>query len=247
MQESAFSIKTESFEGPLDLLLSLIEKRKLLVNEVSLSKITDDYIAHIENIPDYKMGERAEFIVVASTLLLIKSRSLLPTLTLSDEEESDIEDLENRLKIYQKIKDLSVNVKNSFGKQFLFNGGLDGKKMPVFSPHPKISLQNIRQSLMDVIINLPKKEVLQKATIRKVITIEEMIDKLTSRVQTAIKMSFREFSGGVPKTREEKVEVIVGFLALLELVKQGTVGVYQHGAFSDIEMETESVGLPKYS
>lgn len=247
MQDGVFSIKTESFEGPLDLLLSLIEKRKLLVNEVSLSKITDDYIKHIEEIPDYKMGERAEFIVVASTLLLIKSRSLLPNLSLSEEEQEDIEDLENRLKIYQKIKELSTHVKNYFGKQFLFSGGLDGKKMPVFSPHEKISLFNIHQSLIDVIVKLPKKEVIQKATIRKVITIEEMIDKLATRVQTAIKISFREFSGGKPKTREEKVEMIVGFLALLELVKQGTVGVYQNSSFSDIEMETENVGLPKYS
>jgi hypothetical protein len=71
-------IKSEIFEGPLDLLLSLIEKRKLLINEVSLAKITDDYIAHIQNASEQSMRDQSNFILIASTLLLIKSKSLLP-------------------------------------------------------------------------------------------------------------------------------------------------------------------------
>jgi segregation and condensation protein A len=96
-----FLVKTEAFEGPLDLLLHLIEKRKLLINEVSLIKITDDYIEYIQSHDNISLKNNAHFILVASTLVLIKSKSLLPTLELTREEEQDIEDLEAR--IYQRL------------------------------------------------------------------------------------------------------------------------------------------------
>ena len=133
-----FKIKTETFEGPLDLLLSFIEKRKLLINEISLAKITDDYLGHIQSISDHSIGDRAEFIVTASTLLLIKSRSLLPNLSLSDEEEQNISDLEDRLKLYQKIKD---NKKAAFltgtaghGVQ-MFDGKFDNQLIKWINKH----------------------------------------------------------------------------------------------------------------
>ena len=73
-----FTVKTQSFEGPLDLLLDLIEKRKLFINDISLVKVTDDFIAHVRQFENLPMAESAHFILVASTLLLIKSKSLLP-------------------------------------------------------------------------------------------------------------------------------------------------------------------------
>jgi len=87
----SFTIKTESFEGPLDLLLDLIEKRKLYISDISLAKVTDDFIEHIKNIGGIEIGESAHFILVASTLLLIKSKSLLPELALTEEEQFDDE------------------------------------------------------------------------------------------------------------------------------------------------------------
>ena len=104
METTSYKVKTEKFEGPLDLLLNLIEKRKLLINEISLAKISDDYIQFIKDSGNFPMGESANFILIASTLLLIKSRSLLPSLSLSQEEENSIEELEHRLKIYKEIK-----------------------------------------------------------------------------------------------------------------------------------------------
>ena len=93
MNDNQFKIKTEIFEGPLDLLLSLIEKRKLLINEVSLSKVTDDFISYLQNREAYSIKDASEFLVIASTLLLIKSRSLIPSLNLSEEEKEDMMDL----------------------------------------------------------------------------------------------------------------------------------------------------------
>src|SRR4051812_5655315 len=101
----SFTVKTEVFEGPLDLLLSLIEKRKLFVNDISLAKVADDFIAHVQGFEKFPMNDSVNFTLIASTLLLIKSKSLLPTLTLTEEEEEGIHDLEARLKMYKRIKD----------------------------------------------------------------------------------------------------------------------------------------------
>ena len=87
---SSFTIQTDVFEGPFSTLLELIEKHKLSINEVSLSGITDEYIAHVKDIEGVGMEELSQFIVVAATLMLIKSRTLLPGLSVSDEEESEM-------------------------------------------------------------------------------------------------------------------------------------------------------------
>ena len=90
-----YEFKTGGFEGPLELLLDLIDRRKLSINEVSLAGITDEYIAYIRALEKFKPEEVASFLVVASTLMLVKSRSLLPQLEISDEEEADIQELEH--------------------------------------------------------------------------------------------------------------------------------------------------------
>ena len=84
MSPRTFSIPTASFEGPLELLVELIEKRKLLVNDVSLALVTDEYMKYVREFEEHPIGETAQFVLVASTLLLIKSKSLLPILDLSE-------------------------------------------------------------------------------------------------------------------------------------------------------------------
>ena len=235
-----FQIKTQVFEGPLDLLLSLIEKRKLMINDVSLAKVTDDFIEHLQNREVYSIKDTSDFLLIASTLLLIKSRSLIPSLDLSLEEKTDIKDLELKLKIYKKLKELSVNIKNNFGKQIIFFPNAR-KAEPVFSPDKEMNIENLSKAIFEVIKNLPKFEVKPKVKVTKVISLEEMITSLTKRVQSSLKMSFKDFSG-IGKV--EKVNVIISFLAMLELVKQGIIEVNQKDKFADIHMETRNVGVP---
>jgi segregation and condensation protein A len=242
MNDNQFKIKTEVFEGPLDLLLSLIEKRKLHINDVSLAKVTDDFISYLQNREAYSIKDASEFLVIASTLLLIKSRSLIPSLNLSEEEKTDMRDLELKLKIYKKIKELSVNIKNTFGKQIIFFPNAR-KAEPVFSPSPEMNTENISKAIFEVIKNLPKFEAKPKVKVTKVVSLEEMITNLTKRVQSSLKMSFKDFSG---MGKADKVNVIVSFLAMLELVKQGIIEVNQREKFDDIQMETKSVGIPIY-
>ncbi len=243
-----FKLKTEHFEGPLDLLLTLIEKRKLLINDIALAKVTDDYLSHVENLPSYSIGDRADFIVIASTLLLIKSRSLLPSLSLTDEEQMSIEDLETRLKLYQKVKDLSLHIKNMYGEKMIFFPNEKANMIQVFSPHQSITIPALVGALQDAIKRLPVKVEPPQAKIKKVISLEEMIDKLTDRIKGALRVSFHEFSGkNKTVTKEEKVEVIVSFLAMLELVKQGVIDVMQEMQHGDIKMETQDIATPRYS
>ncbi len=239
-----FAIKTEVFEGPLDLLLNLIEKRKLLINDITLSKVTDDYISHVNNLPTFSIPDRANFILVASTLLLIKSKSLLPTLDLSGEEQESIEDLEKRLKEYQRIKELSLHVKELFGKNVIFAKSQNRQVVPVFSPQEGMTAAGLFAAIKDVLKSLPKKEILPQAIVKKVISLEEMIGNLTNRIKSNIKMSFRDFSS--QEGKQEKVTIIISFLAMLELVKQGIIDVTQQNRFDDIQMETQEIGVPRY-
>ena len=94
---STFTVKASEFEGPLDVLLNMIEERRLSISEINLAEVCDAYLAHLEKLPNLPLGETAQFILVASTLLLIKSRALLPMLDLSEEERESVEELERRL------------------------------------------------------------------------------------------------------------------------------------------------------
>lgn len=244
MSENAFQIKTEVFEGPLDLLLSLIEKRKLFINDIALSKVADDYIAYLQNQEKFPIAQSADFLVIASTLLLIKSKSLLPGLNLTEDEQKDVHDLERRLKIYQRIKELSLHIKNQFGKEIIF-AAEPRKAIPVFSPDQTMTKENLLTAIISVIKALPKAaENIPKAVVKKVISLEEMIGNLTTRIQSSIKLSFREFA---KVGKEERVNVIISFLAMLELVKQGIVNVKQENHFDDIEIETQQTGVPHYN
>jgi segregation and condensation protein A len=243
MQDNHFKIKTEVFEGPIDLLLSLIEKRKLMINEIALAKVTDDFISYLQNRGEYSIKDASDFLVIASTLLLIKSKSLLPSLSLTDEEKADIMDLELKLKIYKKIKELSIHIKNNFGKAMMFFPNTR-KMEPVFSPDDSMTKENLANAIFAVIKNLPKFEVKPKIKVAKVISLEEMIGNLTTRIKSSLKMSFKDFSG---MGKADKVNVIVSFLAMLELVKQGLIEAEQNDKFGDIRMETKGVGVPHFS
>jgi segregation and condensation protein A len=239
----SFTVKTKTFEGPLDILLDLIEKHKFFINDISLAKVTDDFIEHIKQFENMPMGESAHFILVASTLLLIKSKSLLPELALTKEEKADIKDLETRLKIFKRLKEASNNVRQLFGKEIIFPQSQSKIINPVFAPAPEFTLEKALSSLKDLIDRLPKKEKLPKVMVKKVMSLEEVIDTLTTRITKHLHMSFKEFT---KDHKENRVSVIVSFLAMLELVKRGLLVVSQESTFGDINMETKEIGIPRY-
>ena len=246
-----FIIKTETFEGPLDLILHLVEKRKLLINDISLAKVTDDYIAYTKSLDQEKqmsLSKTSSFILIASTLLLIKSKSLLPTLELFEDEEQSIQDLELRLKIYKQIKEAGVTIQERFGKNILFPRQEKPNTTIVFAPTAQIAVPSLLESIKSILNSLPKIERLPQAVIQKVVSLDDMIHRLTDRITRTMQMSFKEFSGGKQKiTQEIKATVIVSFLAMLELVKQGTVRAKQEAKYDDIMMESNEISTPSYT
>ena len=247
MDSLNYQVKTSIFEGPLDLLLDLVEKRKLFVNDVSLSAVTDDFIQYIKSHEEFPISESADFILIASTLMLVKSRSLLPMLELSSEEEASIEDLENRLKIYARIKELSLGIKSIYGQNIIYSKSPAKNNTVIFSPDSKTNILSLKEALDRVLFSLPKKENIPKALVHKMISLEETIEKLAERVSSGIKTNFKQFSGLTSNlTHEKKVMIIVGFLAMLELVKRGAIRVTQEEN-GEIEMESETISVPHYA
>lgn len=236
IDNSAFQIKTEIFEGPFGLLLDLVEKRKLFINDISLSSVTEDYLQYVSKLTGLPHAEVSSFIVVASTLLLIKSKSLLPNLDLTSEEEGDIKSLEERLRLYEIFTRLGRNIKNNFGRRIIFAPLERKNNNIVFLPDNQITKESMMAFARNVLGSMPKKVFMPEVEVKQVISIEEMINKLTKRITNAMKMNFSEFVGR-PSTREEKVFAIVGFLAMLELVRNGVLDAAQNDHASDIFIE----------
>ncbi len=240
---STYKVKAGSFEGPLELLLSLIESRKLFVNEIALAQVTDDYVAYIRSLSDISNNKRiadvSYFILIAATLILIKSKSLLPNLELTEDETEKISDLEKRLKLYQIIKNASVDIKSNFGVKIIFSPLEHTWNEPLFSPDPLITIDSMLASVNDVLAHIPKpQEKLTEVEVKKIISIDEVINSLTDRIQNAINISFREFtkSHNAGDASEAKVHIIVSFLAMLELVREGIIDVIQNTSFEDINI-----------
>jgi segregation and condensation protein A len=239
---SGFTIRTDSYEGPLELILDLIEKRKLLVNELSLSQVTDDYINFVRGHEAFPMDDAATFIGVAATLLLIKSKSLIPDMELSQEEDEDVEDLKRRLLAYERTRDAARELSKLFGRSVMVSAG-ERAPEPMFAPSRDLTLAALEKAFIEAMAALEKEaEPLPEARVRNIVSIEEVMDRLTARVQSAFTMSFKDFTGDA----KERVEVIVSFLALLELVKQGIVETAQPGAFGDITISNISTAMPRY-
>jgi len=239
VEKDTFKIKTTGFEGPFGLLLELVERRKLFINDVSLSSVTEDYLEYMNKLGgsnSFNPAEISSFIIVASTLILIKSKSLLPNLSLTSEEEGDIKNLEERLRLYELFTRLGVNVKNIFGERIIFASLERKSDVLVFLPDEQITKESMMGFAKNVLGSMPKKVFIPEVEVKKVISIDEMIDKLTERIQSSIQTSFKGFAGKAT-TREEKVFVIVGFLAMLELVRNGILNVIQENHFEDIIIE----------
>jgi segregation and condensation protein A len=239
-------VKTAVYEGPLEMLLELIEKRKLLINDISLAAVTDEYIARINAADNLPVGETAEFISLAATLLLIKSRSLLPTLELSADESRDIKELEYRLALYQLIKEAAKGLGSRTSEPYLYEGNMP-EQSPLFIPDAAVTPTSLREAAQMLIQGFPTTLALPKVEVKKIVSLEEMIGQMSQRISSAFRMSFKEFSGlNKAQSQEVRYGVVVSFLALLELVKQGVLRAQQEEDFGDITMESDSVSTPTY-
>lgn len=240
MPLSPYVVKTTVFEGPLDLLLSLIETRKLFINEISLGSVTNEYLDYVRKLPEMSMGDVTSFLVVAATLVLIKSRSLLPNLELTTDEEDKIVDLELRLKLYQIIRDAGAGIGTRYGAQVLQTGPSRIKAVPIFTPDAQVNQVGLRDTLERLIERLPKPaEKVPEITVKRMMSIDEMMQDLALRIEKTFQTSFHDLTSRyvADTPKEHKVYTIVSFLAMLELIRNGILDVVQEYNFDTITIQ----------
>ena len=243
LDPNKFAVKTEVFEGPLELLIELVEKRKLLINDISLAEVTDEYMQRVSQMQELSLPNTVQFVTLAATLLLIKSKSLLPVLELTEEEEGSIEDLTERLRQYQVYRDAAAPINVMFGHTMLHESQYTSPREPLFVTDGYCVQSELAEAMNRVLNNLPRETTPKiRATVRPTISLEDMMTNLKNRIDRQLKTRFSDMRREEP----EHKNVIVSFLAILELFKQGDVLVIQNGMFEDIHLESEKTGTPTY-
>jgi len=235
-----FALETPVYKGPLEALLDLIEARKLSISDISLAEVSDSYLAYVEKLPNLPLAETSQFVLVASTLLLIKSRSLLPLLELTEDERESVEELERRLAQLKLVRNASKLLRREWDKSPLLFPRRAPVSEAVFSPG-ETSPSTLHASIARLVNLLPKPQELANAVVAPVLALEDVIVSLKKRLNSALKARWSDITRGASRH-----DAIVHFLAILELVRSGSASVTQDRLFSDITIESESIGAPSY-
>lgn len=234
VKASHYQSQEKIFEGPLDLLLDLIEKEKLDITEVSLAQVADQFLKYLENSENVSPEYLADFLLVAGKLILIKSKAILPMLELEKEEEEDIEELKARLAEYKKFKEAAKElIKLESRKKMLFSRQSYSGMKTIFCPPKKLSILDLQNIFENVLDKLPKVEVLAKETIKKAISIKDKIEYLKRNLMERIEMTFH----GAVSNNKDRVEIVVTFLAVLELARNNMVALEQEEMFGEIRIK----------
>lgn len=223
------SVKLEKFEGPLGLLLQLIEEEELSVSEISLSKIADQFIEYLNEVAAKDPEELADFLVVAAKLLFLKSRELLPGLAVPEEEGPS---LELQLKMYKIFFEAARNLEAVAKKKrhLFFRDRLMVTLAPRFSPPPLLDSEKLRASFVGVLDRITPVIKYPEERMKKTVSIQEKINRIKSMIENEATVRFNE----ILKESKTRTEVVVNFLALLELVRSRLVSAEQDSQFGDI-------------
>lgn len=226
--------KVKQFEGPLDLLLNLIEERKLNITEIALAEVTEQFMAYIKQLEHIDPTSLADFLSIAAKLLVIKSKAILPTLEIEQEEDDAGFDLEGRLLLYKQFKEVGKYLKildskknQSFLREITF------EERTNFYPDPDVTTETLYKSILVVLSGLRELDALPKAKIKEAISIQEKIDQLRNLLEVQVETKLSDLL----KSAKNKSEIIITFLALLELIKQKILVVDQEAMFADINIK----------
>ena len=238
----SFQVETEAYSGPFDLLLHLILKDDVDLYEVRLSDIVDAYVAELNRIKSCDLEIATEFLLIAATLVELKVRRLLPeddTVDLDEElglwEERDM--LLARLlecKTFKDAAQMLLTMLDAASRSMPRRAGLEEQFVPL-APDPLegMTLDKLRSAFLRVVTAKPKPEVsLAHVSVSKA-NVADAIAKLLDRLPHSGPVTFRGLTRGV----EDRVEIVVRFLAVLELFKQGLVELDQPQCFADLTVE----------
>jgi len=229
----SYQLKLEYYQGPVDKLLELIEERKLEVSRISLAEVTNDFLKYLKELEENQAHPAliADFIVIASRLILIKSKELIPSFTLSEEEEKEIKSFEWGLKVYQELKKSHRLLKEKWNDmpQIFSREFMAGVSFFFFPPRDLKTddLKKAMEKLTQTLESFFKPAVTIKNKIVDLKTkMEEILNKITEQ-----EIDFQELS-----KNKSKSEVVILFLAILHLIKDQLIQVEQQAHFSNIKV-----------
>ncbi len=225
-------IKLEQFEGPLSLLLKLVEQERLDITEVTLSKVTESFIEYLRGSPEIPNEETADFLVIATKLLYIKSKTLLPEAAVEPEDGISLED---QLRMYKEFVEAAKKIEGLIKrKKFAyFRENLVKIQERGFYPPKGLNADKIKKMFEEILERLRPIVDLPKVAMERAVTIKEKIEHIHEMLGKLKKIEFRHLLG----LARNRMEVIVSFLAVLELTKQQHVVISQSSNFEEIYIE----------
>ncbi|PIR88296.1 MAG: hypothetical protein COU09_03080 [Candidatus Harrisonbacteria bacterium CG10_big_fil_rev_8_21_14_0_10_44_23] len=242
-----YSVNIENFQGPLGKLLELIEQREVDVSTIGLALVTEDFLEYVKkNEESIAPAFLADFISIASKLMLLKSKQLLPSLELSQEEEADIHDLEKRLELYRKFSSRrpkgEVNAsayleqfwqsqQQSFSRPLLL--GLGSQR--VFFPSKQIKATNFAQCVSRLLKTEQEHKAPQYRVVISTISLQDKMRQIQERITSALNHSFHKLTSDQPRH-----EVVVSFLAVLHLFANHMVDLTQEEQFGEIGIKSNN-------
>jgi segregation and condensation protein A len=229
-------VQLEIFEGPLDLLLHLIKKNEVSITDIPIATITEQYLATLEVMQTFNLDVAGEFLVMAATLIHIKSRMLLPMADDEDDEEEEgidpREELVRRLLEYQRFKDAADQLERRelLTRDVFVRSVAPAEEIPA-PGFREVSVFELLTALKRVLDRLPK-DVVHEVMLEK-ITVREKMTLLLDHLRTQGKILFDSLFAEVTT----RMEVVVTFLAMLELVKVRAIRIFQEEATGPIQIE----------
>ncbi|MCR4278768.1 MAG: segregation/condensation protein A [bacterium] len=228
----AVAIRVEHFDGPLDLLLQLVEADELDITRISLARVAEQFVSHVHENPQIPPQELADYLLIAAKLVYMKSKLLIPSLYDEDLEEGP--DLESQLREYRRF----VKAAKVFELLWMNDRMMVSRPEPMRIRREGFQLPNglnanvLFETMRRIIARLIPNEEAPKARIKRIVTIQQKIKDLLSRIRAHTKVTFREFCEGL----SDRGEAVVSFLALLELEKQQHIVATQEMTFADIRL-----------
>lgn len=235
--ETDYKVKLEVFEGPLDLLLFLIKRDEIDIHEISLERITRQYLEYLQAFKELNIDIAGEFVVMAANLIYLKSRSLLPVDLQPPDEDVDEDDprwdLIRQLIEYKKFKEAAEHLHvREVEQERIFAREGSG---PLVAEMPlrlgEVGIFQLISAFQNVIKRVEAREDLREI-FGEHFTVSEKIDTILQRVANGVSVRFSELFGGIAS----RVEIVVTFLALLELIRLKQVRVVQTNPFEEIEI-----------
>lgn len=223
-------IKLEQFSGPLDLLLALIEQEELNINDIALSKVTEQYFDYLNKLEEHRPEELADFLVIATKLVYMKSKNLLPQL-MADEDDGP--SLAEQLKMYKRYIEASRDIYGMWQDDTAGYGRLEPPvKAEGFVLPVNAKANDLHQSFVSLLKRLKPINPLPKVNIDRAISVKQKIDSIFNLLKLHKKIHFST----ILAEAGNKTEVIVSLLAILELVKSGDAAIHQLNSFADLEI-----------